>query len=117
MKGWVILSSISSRSSPSSISITAAPPLQRTISSGCISSRLQQCRVSVLSNGTISGGRSSLLSNGDLRRVAMLKGSKGKCESPSHKLLKEKTKTRLEDLQGMLTNVQAAKKRVELMTL
>lgn len=40
----------------------------------------------------------------------MLKGSKGKCESPSHKLLKEKTKTRLEDLQGMLTNVQAAKK-------
>ncbi|XP_009354289.2 transcription factor VOZ1 [Pyrus x bretschneideri] len=40
----------------------------------------------------------------------MLKDSKGKCEAASHKLLKEKAKTRVQELQGMVTNIQNARK-------
>ncbi|KAK9922659.1 hypothetical protein M0R45_031114 [Rubus argutus] len=40
----------------------------------------------------------------------MIKDSKGKCESPSHKLLKEKAKTRVEYLQAIFTNLQSARK-------
>lgn len=40
----------------------------------------------------------------------MSKDSKGKCESPSHKLLKEKSKTRVEYLQAIFTNLQSARK-------
>lgn len=39
----------------------------------------------------------------------MIKGSKGKCESPSHKEFKEKAKTRLEAIQGIITNLQTAR--------
>ncbi|XP_050381127.1 transcription factor VOZ1-like isoform X2 [Argentina anserina] len=39
----------------------------------------------------------------------MIKDSKGKCESSSHKLLKEKAKTRVDQLQAFLTNLKSAK--------
>ncbi|KAM1078246.1 hypothetical protein FF1_025396 [Malus domestica] len=40
----------------------------------------------------------------------MTKESKGKCEAASHKLLKEKAKTRVQKLRGMFTNIQIARK-------
>ncbi|CAN6700535.1 unnamed protein product [Malus baccata var. baccata] len=40
----------------------------------------------------------------------MPKDSKGKCDAASHKLLKETTKTRVHELQGMVTNIQIARK-------
>ncbi|PRQ50002.1 putative transcription factor VOZ family [Rosa chinensis] len=40
----------------------------------------------------------------------MIKDSKGKCESSSHKLLKEKAKTRVDYLQAFLTNLKSATK-------
>ncbi|KAM1017496.1 hypothetical protein ACFX13_047806 [Malus domestica] len=40
----------------------------------------------------------------------MPKDSKGKCDAASHKLLKETTKSRVHELQGMVTNIQIARK-------
>lgn len=44
------------------------------------------------------------------RREAMPKGSKSKCGSASHQLLKEKAKNRVNDLEGMFTDLQSARK-------
>lgn len=40
----------------------------------------------------------------------MPKGLKSKCQSASHQLLKEKAKSRVNDLQGIFTNLQSARK-------
>ena len=40
----------------------------------------------------------------------MPKGLKSKCHSTSHQLLKEKAKNRVNDLQGIFTNLQNARK-------
>lgn len=43
--------------------------------------------------------------------VVMGKGSKsGGCKSASHQLFKDKAKNRVDDLQGMFTNLQSARK-------
>ena len=40
----------------------------------------------------------------------MGKGSKSNCKSASHKLFKDKAKNRVDDLQGMFTDLQSARK-------
>lgn len=40
----------------------------------------------------------------------MMKDSKSKCESDSHKNLKEKTKNRVDDLQRMFSNLDSARR-------
>ena len=39
-----------------------------------------------------------------------MKGSKSTCKSASHKLFKDKAKNRVDDLQGMFTDLQFARK-------